>query len=385
MANIRGQITSQNFESGIVVRDCRDFIFQLEPDVTPFISIMLKVAKKKTHNPKFEWFEDALLGSYTQINNAVGYDNAATALVVDDADIFAKYDVVKVVSTGEVLLVTDINVSTNTITVKRGWGTTAAAAIADDAWLFKLGNAQKESYTAPDALVTSKVPKYNYVQSFSKTIELSDIADATQTYGGNRRNYERRKAALELKKQIEAQFLFGEPKLDTEGGEIRYQTGGILYFLGTDAPTLDLSGTTLTRSEFEGLLKDVFLYGSGERFLFCGNLLNSQISDWAESKLQVNPGVKKEYGIEVNTYISANGKVHIVRDQQFRGPYAGWGVVLDAEQLAYRYLDGLDWKFKADIQPRDAHYVKDEYFCTIGLEAHLAKVHGLIKNGGTSA
>jgi|Deesub1362A_J573_1020465.scaffolds.fasta_scaffold00107_96 hypothetical protein len=378
MANIRGAFTTSNFEQYIKKYDVRDMIFQLDPDINPFLSLLGKLSKLKAQDVEFHWFEDDYIGRYTQINNATGYDNAATDLVVDDADIFQPYDIVKNTRTNEVMLITAVNTSTNTITVTRGWGSTSAAAINDNDYLFRLGSAMAEGYTAPDAMVTAKSRKSNYIQIFSKTVKITETANAIATYGGNRRNYERRKKANELKRDIEVQFLFGEPKLDSSGP--RYQTGGVYYFLKGTAPELDASGSSLTESAFLGHLEDVFAHGSDERFLFAGPRIIGDISAFASDKQRLTPGLQKKYGISVREYLSPFGVVNLVLDKNFTGPYAGMAFILDVKELVYRYLDGLDFKLLVDIQPKNVHYLLDEYQVHCGLEIHNAERHGIIYN-----
>jgi len=86
------------------------------------------------YNPEFTEYEDQYSGVWARINNGGGYLAGATDLVVDSpgASIFSKYDLIKNTRTGEIMRVTSVNYSTNTLTVSRGAGATAAAAINDD-------------------------------------------------------------------------------------------------------------------------------------------------------------------------------------------------------------------------------------------------------------
>ncbi len=380
MANQRGIFNTAAFENGIKKLDVRDVIFNLQPDDSPFFTILGKVGKSKAVDTTFSWFEDDVLGNYTRINKGAGYLSTDTLLIVDAAGIFQVYDIVEDTRTKEKMLIIAIDDAANTITVKRAWGTTIAYAIVDDDYIYKLGSAMSEGYTVPDSLVTLKTKKSNYVQIFSKTVQITETAEAIDTYGGNRRNYERNKVAVELKREIESQMLWGEPKEDLTGSHPRRQTGGILYFLGATAPTLDMSSASLTESAFEGWLKDVFLYSSEDRYLFTGPLVISQISQFASGKQRVEPGKDIKYGIRVVTYKSALGNVQLVNDRHFLGPHAGEGLCLKTDELVYRYLQGQDWSLTLNNQPKNVHYAQDEYSATIGLELHHAELHGILKN-----
>ena len=378
---IRNILDTSDFETNIDKLDIRDKIFELQPNETPFISILSKMTKLKCTNTRFSWFEDDMLGNYTQIADTT-LAAATTTITVDSTAMFQEGDVVAAFSTDvgaaeEIMLIQTI-VSTTQLQVLRGWGETSAVAtiVADD-YLYKLGSAMQEAYDAPEALVTSKTEVYNYVQLFSKTVQISNTAEQVDTYGGNRRAFERHKVAIELKRDLESQFLWGERKQDTTtAAHPRYQTRGVYKMLGTTASELDLSAASLTESAFEGWLKDVFTYGSDEKFFFTGPLVLSQVSQFATGKQRLEPGVTTKYGVKVRAYHSAMGDVNLVHDKHFLGAHAGKGLILDMKELVYRYLQNSDFTLALNIQPKNSHYKMDEYLGTVGLELHHAAMHG---------
>lgn len=377
LENKRGLFDTSDFETDIDKIDIRDEIFLLQPDVTPFITILSKMNKYRTINTTFNWFEDDLLGNYTQLNMAGNASAVLTALIVDDATIFQENDIIMDESTGETMRVVSIDSDTQ-ITVARSWGTIAAAIIQNDDYLYKLGSAMQEGYTTPEALVTEKAKKYNYVQIFSKSVQITNTADAVETYGGKRRNLERKNKAIEIKREIESQFLWGEKVENTSGSHPRRTTGGVYEFIKTNAPTLDMSDAALTESAFEGWLKDVFLYSGDDRYLFTGPLVASQISQFGTAKQRMEPGTTIKYGIKVRTYHSYGGDIHLAVDRHFVGPHAGKGLALDIKQLWYRYLQGEDFTITLNQQNKKDHYKLDEISATLGVEIHLDKLHGIL-------
>ena len=379
MAVKRGAFGTGDFESGIKKLDVRDIIFELQPNKTPFIVILSKMSKFRTVDTEFSWFEDDLLGNYTQLNMAGNAAAGATSLIVDDSTVFQVGDIITDTSTGETLLVTGVNDATNTIEVQRSFGTVAAAQIDDNDYLYKLGPAMEEGYTVPESLVTKKVKKSNYTQIFSKSVEITKTAENVDTYGGNRRAFERRKVGIEFLREIESQFLWGEKAEDTSGTHPRRSTGGVYEFISTNAPTLDMNSASLTESAFEGWLKDIFLYDEEDRFLFTGVLVNSQISQFATGKQRMEPGTTIKYGVKVKTYHSANGDVHIATDRHFIGPHAGKGLCLKMEELTYRYLQNSDVALELNLQNKKDKVKLDEYSAEIGLEIHHDKKHGILK------
>jgi hypothetical protein len=383
MAINRGLLGTKQLESGISKLEVRDEIFLLDSEkgVAPFLTILAKVPKEKSTQTDFHWFEDELLGSYTQVK--AQYLVGAGSIDVDTTDIFQVNDVIKNSRTKECMLVTAIT-DADTLAVTRGWGTTAAAQGEIDDYIVKLGNAQAEGWTVPtDPVTTQKAKKDNYLQTFSRPVIVTSHMENTEQYGGNRRNYERKKIGVELKREIEKQFLFGEPKEDTSGAQKRWQTGGVYYFIRSECAYYDAGSSTLTEAEFLLFLRDFFTYGSKEKFLFVGPRIASQISGYpSAAKMNLTPGMNKEYGIQVVRYYCAHGIVNLVEAEVFTGPYAGMAIGLDMDDrtLVYRFLQNMDLTLNLDTGAPDAHKFVDEYFGTIGVEVHNAKRHGIIEN-----
>lgn len=379
MANVRVGLDTYDYESGAKKLDVRDFIFQLEPDEAPFTTLLSKVRKEATRDVAFSWFEDLSIGKWTQINNGAGYNDSATSMVVDNADIFQVNDLVKVVRTGEILKIGAVTVGTNTISsITRAFGSTAAAALLDDDYVYRIGQSMSEGYTVGNQLITTKTKVDNYIQIFSRPVQLTETSNAVATYGGSRRMYERKKVGVDIKRDIEAQFLFGEPKYDTSGPS--YATGGVLYFMGSDSPALNAAGA-LHKDDFDGWLKDAFSYGSSEKWLFASPTIIAYINGWADSYMWADPGEIKTWGVRFRKYTSAFGDVNIVLNRNFLGPYAGQAVLLDMKEIVYRYLEGLDLTLKTNLQPANVKYLLDEYAGHIGLELHNdlkhARVYGV--------
>lgn len=378
MANIRTDFTTGNYESGIKKLDVRDFIFNLEPEEAPFVTLLSKVRKESCRDIAFTWFEDASVGKYTQVNNVSNYNSGATEIIVDNADIFQIGDIVKDVNSGELVRVTGVDPTGGAaqhIDISRAFGSTVAAAMNNDDYLYRLGQAMAEGYTIGNQLITTKSSVSNYIQIFSRPVQLTETANAVASYGGNRRNYERKKVGVELKKDIETQLLFGEPKLDTSGPT--YGTGGVSYFMGSTSPALNAAGA-LHKDDFDGWLKDAMVYGSSEKWLFASPLILSYINGWADTYVRTDPGAIKTWGVKFSTYTSPFGTINIVLNRNFVGPYAGQAFLLDMKELVYRYLEGLDLTLKTDLQPKNVHYLLDEYSGHIGLELHNALKHARI-------
>jgi len=380
VANVRTATTSALFGTEVSKKlDVRDFIFNLEPDEAPFVTLLGKVRKESCQDVAFSWFEDVSIGKWTTVaagsNNA---EEAATHIELADGDIFKIGDLVKVVTgnaAGEVWRVTLVNADLH-LDVTRSFGTTSPGGhLATGDYVYRLGQSMAEGYTVGEQLVTTKSKVDNYIQIFSRPVQLTETASAVATYGGNRRNYERKKVMMDIKRDIEAQFLFGEPKLDATGP--KYATGGIKYFMGSTSPALNCAGA-LHKDDFDGWLRDAFAYGSTQKFLFASPLVISYINGWADSYVYADPGSLKEWGVKFFNYVSPFGDVKIILNRNFLGPYAGESFLIDIKEVVYRFLAGFDLTLKTDLQPKNVHYLLDEIAGHIGLEFHSKLTHARI-------
>jgi hypothetical protein len=207
----------------------------------------------------------------------------------------------------------------------------------------------------------------------------------TELYGGADRPYQRKKKGIELMRDLERAFLFGEPlqdadTRDTSQTHARRTSGGIFHFISTNATA---AGGALTESEFEGFLRSVFRYGSNTRYLFCSPLVVSVISLWAQGKLQMFPK-DKTYGIAISQYLSPHGTVNLVKEILLENAggvsstsyYAGYAAAVELEDVVYRYLQNRDVQFETEIQHPADDFYKDQYICEVGMEFHNEQKHG---------
>ncbi|AZN43361.1 SU10 major capsid protein [Paenibacillus albus] len=379
MPVVSGVRDTANITQNKIVVDMSDTIGLLQPNAEPFMSF-LKIAKRNTevaNNPKFEWMEDDLLPRWDAINAAAGYASGITALVVDNAAFFSVNDVVKVPRTGEVMLVSAINTGTQTLTVLRGYGLTAAAALVDNDPLVIIGNVNQEGSGTRELKSTQEVAKYNYTQIFKTPFGVTNTENATKMYGGKDLSYQQMKAGVQHKIDIARGYMFGERKLDTSGAKPMRATGGLLSFLTKN--NYDAGGL-LTQTEFDNNISElVFKYGSKNKIMLASARLLSVINGWAMGKLMINQEAKS-FGLEIFEYVTPFGKYNIMNYQQILegAVYGGFGVIIDPENVKHRPLAGRDTKLETNIQANDADSRVDQYITESGLEVRLPETHAVL-------
>lgn len=380
-SHIVGVRGTGNINQARRIVDMDEKIFNLEPRKTPLVTLLttmgktatdgssykgVGIAKKVTINPKFDWLEDQYGGRWSQINLSGGYNSGATDLVVDNSDIFTIGDIVKIPRTGETVLVTANVTATETLTVTRSVGGTAAASINDNDYFFIIGNANEENAASRNANSTITTDSYNYTQIFRTSINVSQTLAKSDLYGGADLPYLRTKHAVEHCLDIERAFWFGERSeaTGTNGQPIR-TTGGILEYISTNST--NQSSSTLTEAELNTFLRSGFAYGSGEKFLFADGIVLGAISAMAVGQLRIQPK-EDTYGVAISTYVSPFGQINIVQHPEFVNSYAGYAFLIDAETLKYRYLRDRDTKLRMNVQANDVDGEKDEFLTECGLE-----------------
>jgi len=381
MANIAGVRTTTNIQQARRVVDMAKEIALLDPNESPFVTF-LKLAKKDVRvakAPKIEWLEDDLIGAATQVDNASGISisTSSTSIAVDDGSIFSVGDLISIPAYSVVYRITAI--STNTLTAIQFGTAVASGTIADNSVVLKLGNAMEENSSVPAAKTTQEVAVYNYTQIFRTPVALSATEMATELYGGKDRAYQRRKKALEHKRDIARAMYFGVRKEDTTGATPRRTMGGLLEFM-TETTAFDSSTQPLTYANFDQYVaQPVFSHGSREKLLIAGPNLMTAINSWALNKVVTEVDANATFGIRVKRLITGYGDLMVVYDPLLAdGFHAGYGMVLDTDNIRYAYLQGRDTKLNTNIQANDVDGVIDEYITECSLEVKLPKTHMLI-------
>ena len=364
--------------------DMSEKIAELEPNASPLITLTKKMKRRRVvTNPEFSWMEQDPGNRWDTINNAAGYNNSAKVWAVDNAGYFRVGDIVQVPSTTEVVLVTNVDNTNNTITVIRGWGGSTTAPLVNDDPIVILGNANEEGAKLREIKTTEPVKKTNYTQILRTPVGVTNTLAATSTYGPKAMAYYRHLDGINHAIDMERTMWLGKKGKDIHNGKPRRTTGGILEFLTENV--LEVSANSggnsggLTEQAFTEWLEDVFRYGSSEKILFACGRLCTIIDLWAQNKLKTVPG-ERTYGVKVKEYVSSHGTLFIVKHKLFEGPvYGGMGVILDMNNVAYCPLKGRDTKLLTGRQDPDEDAVKDEYITEFGVEVRLPKTHAIIK------
>ena len=376
---------------GLRKRDVAEKIILLDPNAYALTALLKLARKAPATDPMIEWYEDEYPQRYATASETLSTGETAITFT-DQGELFRPFDLWKSSSTGEVVMV--VSVTSDVVTVIRAAGYedtnngTAAGEIATGDTFFYIGNAMETGYGARAILSTQAQPKYNYLEIFKEPVKITETAKATGLYGGSDLIYQRQKAAVLHQTDIERSFWLGERnKLNYDDNNTllsttAYLNGGVSFWIRTNS-SVNTTGS-ISQDTFDGYLRTAFRYGSKTKMMFCSPIALSVISSWGRDKLQMFPR-DKTFGIAISRYISPHGELNLVTNNLFYDlavsgladayDYSRASVILDLEQLRYRFQQGRDTKLSTMIQDPDEDAQLDQYLTQCGLEFRLEKQH----------
>lgn len=371
MTNLRNTSSVSNITSGQIVVEMADKVHDYEPDVAPFLKLMTlsSSGKRKVENPIFYHLEQQRLAVTT--TTTATHTNSITTLKLTTTTFLQENDVIKNATTDENMLVATI-VSANSITVTRAWGEVSGTAMSSGDTIIKLGPAYADGASDETPLQRLLDTGSNAIQQFRKECGVDWTAQATKMYSGDERLRVRKDAMVELKRQMEHQFLFGQYKIGGTNDNPQRQTRGLKYFISTNVHNI---GGGLTEPTFLGHLESDFRFGNKRKVLLASARFINAMASWGLNRLRGNEAMTKALGIEVNSYTSPFGQLDVVWHKLLEGPYAGTAFIVDPDNVRYAYLNGLDWQLRTNIQSPGAHLYKDEWFAYAGLDMMVEKAH----------
>ena len=393
--SIQGLRHTANFVDDQRPKNWREGILLLWPNgQAPLTGLTSVMRSESTDDPQFHWWDKKLARQRLQLDASTGTGDSLT--VTERAQTVVKGHILKIEETGEIVRVTEDPSNSTTIPVQRGFSGTTATGIdptlaGKNPNVLVIGTAFEEGSFSPTGVNYDPVKRYNFTQIFRNSLEMTRTAEKTRLRTGDQVR-EAKRECLELHSiEMEKAFWFGERWEGTMNGKPVRTTGGVLSMIPSEN-TRTPQGDGVSLYQLEEWLKDVFLFGNQEKMGYCGNraLLTIQRIIRYNTEYRLEQG-QKEYGMNVSRLICPFGtlvlKTHPLFNYAPGGTtdgteYFGYDsmlVILDMENLRYRYLTDSDTKYKADIQENDLDGKKSEYLTEAGLELHHPDTHFLIR------
>ncbi|MBZ0135668.1 MAG: DUF5309 domain-containing protein [Planctomycetes bacterium] len=361
-----------------LVDDVSDLVGLISPFDTPLLDAIgsPRYAAKSTRH---EWFEDQLNPNYSAINNGAGYDDDDTSIVVDDGGVFRVGDLVKLAGSDEVMQVT--GVSTNTLTVSRGYGGSTAAPVVDGQRMDVIGHAALEGEDAAPAAYRARVRKENYSQIFTETVTISGSMDAVGLHAVEREfDYQVIQRLRELMRSLEQTVICGYKAAANPQGStaVRRTMGGLLQFV--TGVVEDKSAAVLTEDILNASLRNVWARGGRPNAIVCNGFQKRKISSFIQSSRRYEPESAALRNV-VDVYESDFGVQRVVLS---RWVPADKILLLDLDKLQVMPLQGRSFFVKPLAESGDFRKAQliGEY--TLEIQNGGDGGHGVITNLATS-
>ena len=367
-----------------LAEDVSDVIGIISPYETPLLDALGDPLREAT-STHHEWLEDELLPNKDAINDDTYTDPSAdTDFVVDHGSRFRIGDQIQVESSEELMLVT--NISTNTLTVVRGYAGTTPENLADNQVINILGNAALEGADKPSARFTNRSRCGNYTQILTATVEVSGTDMAASQLGlSDEMDYQKQERLRELIRDLENTIINGgQPASNPEGsGSVRRSMNGIVQHLATHVfhtgdsgfPT----GTDLDEAKINYVLRQIWTSSSANVDLII-------VGGFQKRKINAFCADSRAYGANdttftdmISIYESDFGVCKIITTRWMPQDAA---LLLDSSRINVLPLAGRSFHFKPLASGGD--YECGELIGEYTVELKNEAAHGLIRDLSTS-
>lgn len=322
------------------------------------------------------FFTKTMLFPELTLNGAIA-DGTTTTFVVTSTTNVLPGMLMRVDTTGENIIINTV-LSATTISVTRGVGTVAAAAIADAVKLYQVGNAFEEGSVRPNALIINPVRITNLTQIFRNTWAITDTIRATLMIAGESNIAESRQdCAAFHAADIEKGLFFGQKSQSTRNGQPFRTMDGLISIVGnlTYYPSSYASanvttlGSTTTYTQLEAALDPVFNQATdpkvaNQRVMFVGGTMKRVLNNIGRlngTYMMVDGATS--WGLQFSTIKTARGEFKIIEHPLFNtnSSWSKMGVVVDLSTFRVAYL--------GDRKTQNAEFNQDRQAVDNGIDA----------------
>lgn len=345
-----GLISSASAPTNLNALSFAQAITRLMPNGTaPLFGLTSLLKDETASNIEHGYFSKTMIFPSVQLNGAIA-DGSTTSFTVDsNADIVVG-DLLQVDSTQEVVLVTATS-STTGLTVQRGVGTVAAAAIADNVVLRTIGNAFEEGSTRPSAVNIVAERYVNNTQIFRNSWAVTKTAAAIpQIAGTGAVSESKQDCAAFHAMAIEKALFFGQKFMGTRNGQPFHTMEGIIpRVLSAAASNVTTLGSTTNWTQLEAALDPTLQTvtdpkGGNIRTMFVGGTARRVLHNIARlnASYQITSS-ETSWGLQIDTIKAPRGTFEIIEHPLFNayGAASTWAkmaVICDLNAFSMAYL-----------------------------------------------
>ena len=370
-------------DSGVNMRSIADAVYMIDWTEAPLLNILgfgpenvRKFDLVNFPSTKIEWIEDTMSPYTATVNEALDNSETAVDVATDQGAYFRQGDIVAVDS--EYMLVT--SVSTDTLTVSRGYGGTTAASHSDQATMTLLTRAMPEGSDATTGHTTTTSQPYNYSQIISEAAKATKTALAIKKYGiTDEMDYQVSKLfanggqAGKLAQFLQRTFYYG--KRVQRSASAYGSMGGFGVFVTTNVS--NLSSASLQRSDIHTKIRQIRDAGGMCTHLITGSWGLEKINGMYEGAIRMTRDETRG-GSEITMVKTPHGEVEVVYDWMCP---AGYMYFVNQEKCGWLPVRAFE---AGKIAEQGDYFLTDvvgEYTFAIANE----ESHGLIYGFSTSS
>lgn len=277
------------------------------------------------------WLEDVQTPKTTLLAET-GFDNSETDLTVTTGTgkYFRKGDILGIYGTtdgtgpiAEKVLVT--SVSTDVLTVVRGYGSTSGAAANQGVFIRLLTRANEENSIYTTEHITTPTSVSNYTQILDAAVEMSETEALMARYGIDdhmdmqiAKLFDNGGSEGRLAQALHETFYYGEAV--ARSGSDYGSMGGFNAFVTTSTAStshvVDLNGAAFQRDDVYGVMRAIRNSGAGARVthLICNSWALEKMSLWFEDSIRRTQEERVLGNPEVQEIMTPHGSVRLVYD-----------------------------------------------------------------------
>jgi len=317
----------------------------------PLVGISSQLKEDTAYQYEHGYFSKTMIFPNVTIGGGGQLIGDTTFTVVSTTDILAGM-VLRVDTTGENILVLTV-ASAISMTVRRAFGTVAAAAIGAGVKLWMVGNAYEEASVRPSSLVITPVRTTNYTQIFRNTWAVSGTQAATAVIAGGTPDAESKlDCAMFHAVDIEKALIYGQKYQNTLNNQPIHTMDGLLNILATSAAgNITALGATTTWTQLEAALDPVFQQvtdpkNPNMRALFVGGIARRVLHAIARlNSTYYIQGNRNDWGLQFDTFKTPRGEFNVIEHPLFNAyggttTWAKMAIAVDLTTFNLAYMQG---------------------------------------------
>ena len=349
-----GIFTSANFTQNLAKLSFAQMITRLMPNGNaPLFGLTSMLPTETAVQIEHGFFTKTMIFPQMQLSAAGQAIGDVIFTVLDTSNILPNM-LMRVNSTGENVIINSI-ISPTQVSVMRGVGSVAAAAIGASVFLYQVGTAFEEASLRPNSLIINPVRVTNLTQIFRNTWAISDTVRATLVIAGESNITESRQdCAMLHAADIEKGIFFGQKSQGTRNGQPFRTMDGLISIVGNlsyypsyySGVNIANAGATTNFTQLEGMLNPVFNQATdpkvaNERLLFVGGAARTVINNIGRlnGTYFLSDG-QTSYGLQFSSFKTSRGTFRVIEHPLFNTnpTWSAMAVAVDMSTFRLAYL-----------------------------------------------